>query len=633
MPDWRHWRLSPRARALPSISLTGRRGRACWRAPARSKRRSRLIGRRSASNAIPPCAVSCSRNAPRCGRTEREGAAPDRALTPRPLDPFAGALDAGARCRVALTHREHFLHRLPIVEPPSRGVALIAMRRHTHLGEHQLGAALHLADVEGRDRVLVLGPVVGTPGLDDAAAGLEREVEPGDVPPPRRELAADASADARGLARERLVLARIHQHVIDALGWGLEPHRLPDGPGGHCRSPPSGIAHHRLCQVMVGKQRVEARVEELIVPPLLAVKVPAGGTHQPQQQHAVALRFGRDREAAVVRERREGIERRSHIEFGTRGIDQRQVHRDPARVWRPAPGIGQELRIRPKFPELPLRLARAEGVEDLEAEPERPGEGHRLLEPRRRLGAEVATGAGIDRPAGKIAGRRISDIEGDTVPFGGDLDQRHCRTREVAIQVRVRKVPSMEAQADLQILAFDSSGNGCSAAVWAEGRVLAREFEPLVVGHAERLVPMIERVLAASGLGFADLALIAVTIGPGAFTGVRIGIATAQGLSLGTGLPCLGLSSLETVAEAVPERVLTGRRLTVALDSRREELYLQSFDAERRPLERPALVPPEAWARAVPTGPLVLAGDGASRIAQALGGRELRMAAGPGIPE
>ncbi|HUK10874.1 MAG TPA: tRNA (adenosine(37)-N6)-threonylcarbamoyltransferase complex dimerization subunit type 1 TsaB [Stellaceae bacterium] len=181
----------------------------------------------------------------------------------------------------------------------------------------------------------------------------------------------------------------------------------------------------------------------------------------------------------------------------------------------------------------------------------------------------------------------------------------------------------------MRILAFDSSGNACSAALWEEGRIAARAFETRTVGQAERLVPMIERVLEASGHGLETLDLLAVTVGPGAFTGVRIGIATAQGLALGTGLPCLGLSSLEAVAHGVPDRLLRGRRLVVALDSRREELFLQSFDTDRRPLDPPALLPIRDWA--VPREPLLLAGDAAPRLAAALMGRDFATADGPGV--
>jgi tRNA threonylcarbamoyladenosine biosynthesis protein TsaB len=191
----------------------------------------------------------------------------------------------------------------------------------------------------------------------------------------------------------------------------------------------------------------------------------------------------------------------------------------------------------------------------------------------------------------------------------------------------------MERRVHPRILAFDCSGNGCSAALWSDGKIATHEFEARAVGHAERLVPMLERVLARAGLRFDRLDLLAVTLGPGAFTGVRIGIAAAQGLMLGTGLPCLGLSSLETVAHGVRTTRLAGRALVVALDSRREELFLQGFDAEHQPLGAPALVPVEDWSRKVPAGPLLLAGDGGPRLAARLVGRDLILPEGAGIPD
>ena len=185
----------------------------------------------------------------------------------------------------------------------------------------------------------------------------------------------------------------------------------------------------------------------------------------------------------------------------------------------------------------------------------------------------------------------------------------------------------------MRVLAFDSSGNGCSAAVVAEAGVLAHEFEAMALGQAERLVPMIARTMAAARLGFDELDCIAVTVGPGAFTGVRIGIAAAEGLALAAGRPVLGLTSFETVAAAVPEALLAGRRLVVALESRREELYLQAFDAARTPLASGALVPEAQWRSWVPAGPLTLAGDGSGRLAGTLGGTGIERAPGSGIPD
>ena len=170
----------------------------------------------------------------------------------------------------------------------------------------------------------------------------------------------------------------------------------------------------------------------------------------------------------------------------------------------------------------------------------------------------------------------------------------------------------------MKVLAFDSSGSGCSAAMLNGERVLARESVAMERGQAEHLVPMIARVMAAAALGFDALDLIAVTLGPGAFTGVRIGIATAQGLALATDVPVLGISSFASVAAAVPEALLGGRALLVAIESRREELFLQRFDSNRAPLGEGALVAAAHWRDITPAGPLVLAGDGAERLRPAL---------------
>ena len=178
----------------------------------------------------------------------------------------------------------------------------------------------------------------------------------------------------------------------------------------------------------------------------------------------------------------------------------------------------------------------------------------------------------------------------------------------------------------MKILAFDSSGSGCAAAVLSGERVLAQESAAMLRGQAEHLVPMIARVMKAAGLGFGALDLIAVTLGPGAFTGVRIGIATAQGLALSTGVPALGLGSFDAVVASVPDALLAGRALLVAIESRREELFLQAFDATRKPIGEGALVAAENWGTAAPAGPLVLAGDGGERLRSAFEDRDIVMA-------
>jgi tRNA threonylcarbamoyladenosine biosynthesis protein TsaB len=168
-----------------------------------------------------------------------------------------------------------------------------------------------------------------------------------------------------------------------------------------------------------------------------------------------------------------------------------------------------------------------------------------------------------------------------------------------------------------RLLALDSAGSACSAAVWAEGAVLARRFEVMRRGQSERLVPMIQEAMSEAGLVFTALDAIAVTLGPGGFTGVRIGLATARGLALACGRPVLGLSSFMTVAAAVPEAERKGRRLAVLLDAKRSDFYLQVFDPNLAPLAEPACVAPVDLAAHLPTGRLVLAGDA---VAQGLTG-------------
>lgn len=152
----------------------------------------------------------------------------------------------------------------------------------------------------------------------------------------------------------------------------------------------------------------------------------------------------------------------------------------------------------------------------------------------------------------------------------------------------------------------------------------------MTTGQAERLVPMIAAVMARAAVEFQDLDLIAVTVGPGAFTGVRIGIATAEGLALASGRPVLGISSFEAVAAGVPAELRSGRALVIAIESRREELYLQAFDAVGAPITAGALVTPALWPSWLPAGELVLAGDGADRLAAAVADRDLVRMTGSG---
>lgn len=168
------------------------------------------------------------------------------------------------------------------------------------------------------------------------------------------------------------------------------------------------------------------------------------------------------------------------------------------------------------------------------------------------------------------------------------------------------------------ILALDAATAACSAAVLSEGRVAAHRFAPMAIGHAQALLPLVEAVMAESGATFAALDYVAVTVGPGAFTGLRVGLAAARGIGLAAGKPVGGVTTLEAVAHAVDTPARAEAVLLVAIESKRRELFVQCFAADHSPLGAPAAVPSEELRMFVPAGALAIAGDAAGRAAEAL---------------
>ena len=173
------------------------------------------------------------------------------------------------------------------------------------------------------------------------------------------------------------------------------------------------------------------------------------------------------------------------------------------------------------------------------------------------------------------------------------------------------------------MLAIETAGSACSVAVGRGAKVLAAERQGMRYGHAEALLPMVDRVVVASGLPRSAFEAVAVAVGPGGFTGIRAGIGAAQGIALGLNAQLIGVTSFAAVAAAVPAGV---GRLLVALESRREDLYVALFDrGSGLPLAEPAAVMPddlaEYAAALVGEGPLLSAGDAAEAAAAALGGR------------
>lgn len=160
------------------------------------------------------------------------------------------------------------------------------------------------------------------------------------------------------------------------------------------------------------------------------------------------------------------------------------------------------------------------------------------------------------------------------------------------------------------VLALDTSLFACSAAVVDDGRVLARRIEPMSRGHQERLAPLVAELMGEAGLGFDRLDRIGVTVGPGSFTGLRVGLAFAKGLGAALGVPVIGIGSLEALAQPIRGAVLS------VLDAKRGQVYLQAF-ADGVPVSAPDALPVEtAAARVAEMAPDTLIGTGAALLAQ-----------------
>jgi tRNA threonylcarbamoyladenosine biosynthesis protein TsaB len=168
-----------------------------------------------------------------------------------------------------------------------------------------------------------------------------------------------------------------------------------------------------------------------------------------------------------------------------------------------------------------------------------------------------------------------------------------------------------------KVLAFDTALNGCAIAVWdsATGQAATRVFE---TGReqAAKLIPLIQEAMNEAGVTFADLGLIVTTIGPGSFTGLRIGLSTARSFSLALKVPVQGVTTFDAMhATCKPE----GPSLIV-LESKRTDFYVQAYDAAGKALEEPGCMLADEIADRPES---VLCGDGLLRL-EAEGGTQGR---------
>lgn len=145
------------------------------------------------------------------------------------------------------------------------------------------------------------------------------------------------------------------------------------------------------------------------------------------------------------------------------------------------------------------------------------------------------------------------------------------------------------------VLALDTAGVDCAAALYDSGRdtVLGEASDLIGKGHAEHLMGIVDRVLNQADMKLAMVERIAVTIGPGSFTGIRVGVAAARGFGLALNIPTVGITTLETMAAAQREKT-PGRPVLAAMDAKRGEIYLQSFSADGPALDEPRAVTIEA---------------------------------------
>lgn len=160
------------------------------------------------------------------------------------------------------------------------------------------------------------------------------------------------------------------------------------------------------------------------------------------------------------------------------------------------------------------------------------------------------------------------------------------------------------------VLGIETATPVCGVAIGREDSVLVERSLNVGTHHAERLLPMIRDALGEAGMGLRDLDGIAVSIGPGSFTGLRIGLSTAKSLCWSAGLPLVAVPTLEAMAAQFPHAACP---VCPALDARKKEIYAALYDTSSgspRALIAPAAVSPVPFVSSL-TGPTLFVGDGA----------------------
>jgi tRNA threonylcarbamoyladenosine biosynthesis protein TsaB len=171
----------------------------------------------------------------------------------------------------------------------------------------------------------------------------------------------------------------------------------------------------------------------------------------------------------------------------------------------------------------------------------------------------------------------------------------------------------------MRVLAIDTALAACSGAVLdtAYGGIVASESLPMMRGHAEALMPLLRRIMDAAGMTFPDIDRIVVTVGPGSFTGLRVGIAAARGIAMAADKPAVGVSTLQ--AYAAPHMAADDRLPVIAaIDARHAHVFLQVFNPGGRTLTAARLAPLSEAVLAAQEAPCCIVGSAAQSVAAAL---------------
>ena len=175
------------------------------------------------------------------------------------------------------------------------------------------------------------------------------------------------------------------------------------------------------------------------------------------------------------------------------------------------------------------------------------------------------------------------------------------------------------------ILGLDCATALCSVALVSGDNILAQNTKEMSRGQAEEIMIMANNALGETGTDPLALDCVAVTIGPGSFTGLRIGLSAARGLALAIAKPCIGVTTFEVAAMMIGEKISDNNKLLVGIETKRDDIYAQLFDGKMTPLSPGAALHPDELAKMAKPydGNLLVTGDGAKSALEMLRGHNI----------